>query len=200
MNHLKIFYISTETALKSHSNIKKKHFINIISSACLLEFLETLHATQLYRIPLIDLAWVFHWFYARVFVLSLAIKRESSLILQNICTKYYGELYDTDSGKCIPQKFVKDHKFSGLEIYLAKLECADIGYIEAMNERSTSSIKMKKNLFTLKEMCEKIKKSIDFPKISKSQISKTYLPKLTSSLRDFNNAYSEDGLEKSFDM
>ena len=190
MNHLKIFYISTETALKSHSNIKKKHFINIISSACLLEFLETLHATQLYRIPLIDLAWVFHWFYARVFVLSLAIKRESSLILQNICTKYFGEIYCTVSGKCIPRKFVKDHKFSGLEIYLAKLECADIGYIRAMNERSTSSIKMKKNLFTLNEMCEKIQKSIKFPKISKSQISKTYLAKLASSLRDFNNNYA----------
>ena len=101
MNHLKIFYISTETALKSHSNIKKKHFINIISSACLLEFLETLHATQLYRIPLIDLAWVFHWFCARDFVLCVAIKRESSLILRNIRTRYFGGIYVTVSGKCI---------------------------------------------------------------------------------------------------
>ena len=98
-------------------------------------------------------------------MLSLAIKRESSLILQNICTKYYGELYDTDSGKCIPQKFVKDHKFSGLEIYLAKLECADIGYIRAMNERSTSSIKMKKKLvYTKRNVREDTKKH----KISKN--------------------------------
>ena len=171
MNHLKIFYISTETALKSHSNMEKTCY-KFIFSAYLLEFLETLHTTQLYRIPLIDLAWVFHWFCASVFVLCLAIKRESSLILQNICTKYFGEIYCTVSGKCIPQKFVKDHKFSGLEIYLAKLECADIGYIRAMNERSTSSIKMKKNLFTLNEMCEKIQKSIKFPKFQKVKFQK----------------------------
>ena len=61
-----------------------------------------------------------------------------------------------------PQKFVKDHKFSSLEIYWAKLECADIVYIRAMNGRCTSSIKMKKkSLFTLEEMCEKIQKSMN---------------------------------------
>ena len=60
-----------------------------------------------------------------------------------------------------PRKFVKDHKFSGLEIYSAKLGCADIVYIRAMNGGCTSSIKMEKNLFTLEEMCEKIQKSMN---------------------------------------
>ena len=100
MNHLKIFYISTETALKSHSNMEKTCY-KFIFSAYLLEFLETLHTTQLYRIPLIDLAWVFHWFCARDFVLCVAIKRESSLILRNIRTRYFGGIYVTVSGKCI---------------------------------------------------------------------------------------------------
>ena len=107
MNHLKIkkssFYISTEIALKSHSDMKKTCY-KFISSACLLEFRETLHTTQLYRIPLIDLAWVFHWFSAKVFVLYLAIKRESSLILRNICTRYFGGIYVTVSGRCILDK------------------------------------------------------------------------------------------------
>ena len=58
------------------------------SSAYLLDFLETSHATQLYRNPLIDLEWVFHCFGARVFVLCLAIKGESSLIRENIHTRY----------------------------------------------------------------------------------------------------------------
>ena len=107
MNYLEIFYISTETALKSHSNMKKRSY-KFISSACLLEFPETLHAIQLYRIPLTDLAWVFHWFRARVFVLCLAIKRESSLILQNICTRYFWGIYVTVSGKSIlPEKLAK---------------------------------------------------------------------------------------------
>ena len=143
MKHLKIFYINTETALKSHSNMKK-YLINIISSAWHLEFLETFHATQVYRMSLIDLAWVFHCFCARVFVLCLAIKRESSLILRNICTRYFSRIYIqnyiADSGKWIPRKFLKDHKFSGLEIYLVKLKCTDINYIRAMNGKSTSSI------------------------------------------------------------
>ena len=103
MNHPKIFYISTETTQKSHSNMKKTCY-EFISSACLLEFLETLHTTQLFSIPLIDLAWVFHWFCARVFVLCLAIKRESSLILRNIRTRYFRGIYVTVSGKCILHK------------------------------------------------------------------------------------------------
>ena len=52
MKQLKIFDISTETTLKSHSNMKKKicyQYLNIISSDCLLEFLENFHHTrQLY--------------------------------------------------------------------------------------------------------------------------------------------------------
>ena len=88
MDHLKIFYISTETAQKSHSNMKKKQIY--------FQCLETLHTIQLYRIPLTDLAWVFHWFCATFFVLCLAIKRESSLILRDILGEYV-----TVSGKCI---------------------------------------------------------------------------------------------------
>ena len=80
-----------------------------------------------------------------------------------------------------PRKFVKDNKFSALEIYSAKLECADIVYIKAMNGRCTSSIQMKKILITLEEMCEKTKKKHElrkkFTKISKTQIAKTYLAK-----------------------
>ena len=34
-----------------------------------------------------------------------------------------------------------------------------------------------------------------FPKISKTHIAKTYLAKLTLSLRDFNNPYLENDLE-----
>ena len=102
MKHLKIFYNSTEKALKSLSNMKK-NVINIISSACLLEFLETFHAMQLYRIHLIELAWVFYCFRVRVFVLCLATKRESSLIFRNIHTRYFEQIYIqdyiTDSGK-----------------------------------------------------------------------------------------------------
>ena len=49
----------------------------------------------------------------------------------------FGKMYS-------PRKFVKDDKFSGLELYSAKQECADIVYIRAMNGRCTSSIKMKK--------------------------------------------------------
>ena len=184
MNHLKIFYISMETALKSHSDMKK-HVIYIISSACLLEFLETFHTTQLYKIPLINLAWALQWFCAQAF--------------RNIRTRYFRGISATVSGKWIPRKFVKDHKFSGLEIYLAKLGCTDIGYIRAMNGWSTSSTKMKKHLFTLTEMCENIQKKHElrkkFPKISKTHIAKTYLTELTSSLQEFNNHYLENDLE-----
>ena len=111
--------------------------------------------------------------------MCLAIKRESSLIFRNIRTRYCVGIYVTVSGKWIPRKFVKDHKFSGWEIYFAKLECADIGYIRATNGWSTSSIKIKKDPITLKEMCEQIQKSMNCGiKISKTQIAKTYLAKL----------------------
>ena len=71
-----------------------------------------------------------------------------------------------------PRKFVKDHKFSGLEIYSAKLECADIVYIRAMNVRCTSSIQMKK-------MCEKTKKSMNCGK-NLRKFQKLKLQKLIS--------------------
>ena len=85
-----------ETALKSHSNMKKKHVITIIYSSCLPEFLETFHETQLYMIfqnNRIDLAWIFHCFCESAFTLLLAIKRESSLILGNFCICYFRQAY-----------------------------------------------------------------------------------------------------------
>ena len=92
------------------------------------------------------------------------------------------------------QKFLKDHKFSGLEICSAKLECSDIVYIRAMSGRYTSSIKLKKNMFKLEEMCEKIQKSINcwknFRKFQKLKLQKP-ISLNTSSLRDFNNPYLE---------
>ena len=78
-----------------------------------------------------------------------------------------------------PRKFVKDNKFSGLEIYSAKLECADIVYIRAMNGRCTSSIQMEKILITLEEMCEKAKKSMNWGK-NLRKFQKLKLQKLIS--------------------
>ena len=76
-----------------------------------------------------------------------------------------------------PRKFVKDHKFFGLEIYLAKLGCADIVYIRAMNGGCTSSIKMeKKPVYTRGNVRKDTKKHElrkKFLKISKTQIAKT---------------------------
>ena len=182
MNHLKIsfFYISTETALKSHSDMKKTCY-KFISSACLLEFRETLHTRQLYRIPLIDLAWVFHWFCEKVFVLYLAIKRESILVLRNICTRYIGGIYVTVSGRCILDKnlskiinflvWKSTHlNWSVLILFILELWMEDVSHLS----------KWKKNLFTLEKMCEKTKKHElrkKFPKIPKTQIAKTYLAK-----------------------
>ena len=107
----------------------------------------------------------------------------------NICYSF-GKMYS-------PRKFLKDHKFCGFEICSAKLECSDIVYIRAMNGRYTSSIKMKKNLFKLEEMCEKMQKSINCGKnLRKFQKLKLQKPISlnTSSLRDLNNPYLEDDL------
>ena len=52
---------------------------------------------------------------------------------------------------------------------------------------------MKKHLFTLTKMCEKIPKKYELlkkvPKTLKTKIAKTDLAALTSSLWDFNNHY-----------
>ena len=96
-----------------------------------------------------------------------------------------------------PRKFVKDHKFSRLEIYSAKLECGDSVYIRAMDGRCTSSIKIKEKLFTPEEMCEKMQKSMNcgknFQKFQKLKLQKLIL-RNASSLRDFSNPYLEDDL------
>ena len=69
-----------------------------------------------------------------------------------------------------------------------------------MNGRSTSSTQMKKNpVYTKVNVGKDTKKHekifLKFAKISKSQIAKTYLAKITSALWDFNNPYLENDLE-----
>ena len=122
-----------KTTLKNpHSDIKKyQHYFD-----CCLEFLEAFHSTNLDKIPLIDqidLAWIFHCFCAKVFVLFSAIKRENCLIVGNFHTRYIGRIcFIADFGKWISRKFLKDHWFFDLENYSAKLNCSDIDYIRAM--------------------------------------------------------------------
>ena len=129
--------------------MKEKHVINIISSSCLLECLEAFHATQIHGIILIeriDLAWKFHCFCARVFLLFLAIKRESSLFLRNFCIRYFGWIYVQDyipcSRKGILQKCLKNNQLSDLENYLAKLMCSYNDYTRAIQKhfRTLSNI------------------------------------------------------------
>ena len=182
MNHPKIFYISTETTQKSHSNMKKTCY-EFISSACLLEFLETLHTTQLFSIPLIDLAWVFHWFRARVFVLCLAMKRESSLILRNIRTRYFRGIYVTVSGKCILHKNLSkiinflvwkstELNWSVLILFILELWMEDVLHLSKWK---------KKACLHLRKCAKRYKKAWTvwkkFQKNWITQISKTYLTK-----------------------
>ena len=84
----------------------------------------------------------------------------------NICYSF-GKMY-------FPRKFVKDHKFSRLEIYSAKLECADIVYIRAMDGRCTSSIKIKKNCLHQKKCAKRCKKARTAEKISKNFKNSNY--------------------------
>ena len=113
---------------------------------------------------MIDLAWVFHWFCARVFVLCLPIKREGTLSISEIFVPdILGEYALQFPENEFSMKICQRSNFLICKSAGAKLECADIDYIRAMKGRSTSSIKMKKkkNLFTLKEVCEKIQESMN---------------------------------------
>ena len=115
------------------------------------------------------------------FVLYLAIKRESILVLRNICTRYIGGIYVTVSGRCILDKnlskiinflvWKSTHlNWSVLILFILELWMEDVSHLS----------KWKKNLFTLEKMCEKTKKHElrkKFPKIPKTQIAKTYLAK-----------------------
>ena len=174
MNHLKIsfFYISTETALKSHSDMKKTCY-KFISSACLLEFRETLHTRQLYRIPLIDLAWVFHWFCEKVFVLYLAIKRESILVLRNICTRYIGGIYVTVSGRCILDKnlskiinflvWKSTHlNWSVLILFILELWMEDVSHLSKWKKKplyTRENVRKDKKAWTTEKISENSKNS-----------------------------------------
>ena len=68
-----------------------------------------------------------------MFVHFSAIKRESCLIFQNVCTIYFGQIpvqdYNPHSEKWIPQKFLKIHKFYDFQNSVAKLKFTDIDYI-----------------------------------------------------------------------
>ena len=197
MNHLKIFYISAKTALKSLSNMKKTWY-KFISSVCLLEFLETLHTTQLCGIPLIDLAWVFYWFYARVFVLCLAIKRECSLILRNIRTRYFEGIYVTVSEKCIlHENLSKIINFLVWKSTQLNWSVLILFILELWMEDLLHPSKWNKNLLTLEKLCEKIQKSMNcrknFQKFQELKLQKLISLSI-SSLRDFNNPYLVDDL------
>ena len=94
---------------------------------------------------MIDLAWVFHWFCARVFVLCLAIKREGTLSFSEIFVPdILGEYALQFPENEFSMKICQRSNFLICKSAGAKLECADIDYIRAMKGRSTSSIKMKK--------------------------------------------------------
>ena len=162
--------------------------MNIISSACLLEILETFHATQLHRIPLINLAWVILCFCARVSVLCFTMKRESRYF-----ERIYVQDYIAGSGKWVPRKILWDHKFSHLKIYLAQLKYNDIDCIRAINGRSISSIKMKKRPVYAKGNVRKDTKKHKLwkkrSKTSKNPIGKYYLAKLATSLQGCKTPY-----------
>ena len=118
---------------KTSLKYEKKDVVKIISSAFLLEFL-TLYTTQLYRIPLIDVAWVFHWFCAWVFVLCLALKGESSLIFEifvpDIWVEYMLQFWENE----FQENLSKIINQNGSVLMLLILE---------LNGRSTSFTKMK---------------------------------------------------------
>ena len=60
---------------------KKQTVINIISSSCLLGFLEAFHTTQLHRISLIDridLEWILNYFCAIVLCTIFGYKNKNS--------------------------------------------------------------------------------------------------------------------------
>ena len=93
----------------------------------------------------VNLAWIFYSFCARVFVLFSDIKRESSPILRDFRTKYFGRIYVQDfipeSPKWISRKILKNHQIFDLESYLAKLECIDIDYIRAIQKLIQNPVK-----------------------------------------------------------
>ena len=109
---------------------------------------------------MIDLAWVFHWLCARVFVLCLAIKREgtlsfSEIFVPDILGEYALQFPENEFSTKICQR----SNFLICKSTGAKLELN----IRAMKGRSYFIYKneKKKNLFTLKEVCEKIQESMN---------------------------------------
>ena len=94
----------------------------------------------------------------------MAIKREGTLSFSEIFVPdILGEYALQFPENELSMKICQRSNFLICKSAGAKLECADIDYIRAMKGRSTSSIKMKKkkNLFTLKEVCEKIQESMN---------------------------------------
>ena len=81
-----------------------------------------------------DLAWIFHYFCERLFVLCSPVKKEGCLILGN-CRIIYLILvcaisikfinYISDWLNWIPSAFLKHDKLFDLEIYIVKLKYTD---------------------------------------------------------------------------
>ena len=130
-----------QTALKFNSNMKK-HVVNLISSAGLLEFLDTLHTTNVqdsFDWLSMGLSLVLYEGFRTVFGYK---KRKQSHF-----PKYSYQIFWKNTC-CSFQKMNSSKIYQRSYIFwfgnLAKLECADIRYIRGMNGRSTSSIIMKK--------------------------------------------------------
>ena len=98
MNHLKTFYISTGTAQKSHSNMKKK---TCYKFTCWVSGNSSHNTTVQDSFDWLSMGLSLVLCEGFRTVLCLAKKRESSLILRNIRTRYFGVIYVTVLGKCI---------------------------------------------------------------------------------------------------
>ena len=97
---------------------KKQTVINIISSSCLLGFLEAFHTTQLYRISLIDridLEWILNYFCAIVLCTIFGYKNKNSpyspkfsckTFSMNIRSRLYSRFWKIDYTKISQKSFI----------------------------------------------------------------------------------------------
>ena len=97
---------------------KKKPVINIISSSCLLGFLEAFHTTQLHRISLIDridLEWILNYFCAIVLCTIFGYKNKDSsyspkfsckTFSMNIRSRSHSRLWKIDYTKISQKSFI----------------------------------------------------------------------------------------------
>ena len=97
---------------------KKKPVINIISSSCLLGFLEAFHTTQLHRISLIDridLEWILNYFCTIVLCTIFGYKNKNSsyspkfsckTFSMNIRSRLHSRLWKIDYTKISQKSFI----------------------------------------------------------------------------------------------